>query len=65
AINDPFQRENNWQDNPRQIALEAIIKRYPDHPKTLSLLRDRAENDTDEKLRKFAQNKLKQFTQNP
>jgi hypothetical protein len=42
----------------RQTALEAIIKQYPDHPKTLSLLRDRAENDPDEKVRELAQNKL-------
>ncbi|MEQ9486643.1 HEAT repeat domain-containing protein [Coleofasciculus sp. F4-SAH-05] len=64
AINDPFQRQDNWEDNPRQIALERIIKLYPDHPKTLTLLRDRAENDTDDKVREFAQKKLKQFTQN-
>ncbi|MEQ8538845.1 MAG: HEAT repeat domain-containing protein [Coleofasciculus sp. D1-CHI-01] len=64
TMNDPFQRENNWEENPRQMALEGIIKRYPDHPKTLTLLRDRAENDADEKLREFAQKKLKQFTQN-
>jgi predicted NACHT family NTPase len=64
AINDPFQRENNWEENPRQIALENIIKQYPGHPKTLTLLRDRAENDADEKMREFAQNKLTQFTQN-
>jgi hypothetical protein len=41
AINDPFVREDDWQGNPRQIALEVIIKQYPDHPQTLPLLHDR------------------------
>ena len=58
AINDPFVREKDWQDNPRQIALEIIIKQYPNHPQTLPLLQDRAENDPDEKVREFAQKKL-------
>ncbi|MGB5959229.1 MAG: HEAT repeat domain-containing protein [Coleofasciculaceae cyanobacterium] len=46
------------ENNPRQLALEIIIKQYPDHPQTLPLLRDRAENDPDEKMRKFANYKL-------
>jgi predicted NACHT family NTPase len=58
AINDPFVREKDWQDNPRQLALEVIIKQYPDYPQTLPLLRDRAENDPDEKVKEFAQKKL-------
>ncbi len=43
-------------ENPpaRQVALEAIIEQYSDHPQTLSLLQDRAENDPDEKVRNFA-----------
>ena len=58
ALNDPFERKEDWEDNPRQTALEAIIKQRPDSPLTLSLLRDRAENDPDEKVREFAKEKL-------
>ncbi|HEY9708593.1 MAG TPA: hypothetical protein V6D48_10365 [Oculatellaceae cyanobacterium] len=58
ALNDPFERKKIWEDNPRQIALEAIIKQRPDSPQTLSLLRNRAENDPDEQLREFAKKKL-------
>ncbi len=50
-----------FKTNPRQVALLAIIKQYPQHPQTLSLLRDKAENDADEKVREFAQNKLKEL----
>ena len=61
ALNDPFQRENDAQDNPRQTALEAIAKQYPDHPQTLPLLQNRAENDSDKKLREWARKKLQRF----
>ncbi|MFH7027711.1 MAG: HEAT repeat domain-containing protein [Heteroscytonema crispum UTEX LB 1556] len=61
AFNDPFQREEDWQTNPRQVALEVIIKHYPEHPQILPLLRDRAENDTDEEVREFACEKLAEF----
>jgi hypothetical protein len=42
----------------RQTALKAISEQYLDHPQTLPLLRDRAENDPDEKVREFAREKL-------
>jgi predicted NACHT family NTPase len=58
ALNDPFERKYDSQDNPRQIALKLIIKQYPNHPQTLPLLQDRAENDPDEKVREFAREKL-------
>ncbi|MBW4494896.1 MAG: HEAT repeat domain-containing protein [Oscillatoria princeps RMCB-10] len=58
AVSDPFERQKDWQDNPRQTALAAIVKLYPNHPQTLPLLRERAENDPDEKVRKFAQKTL-------
>ncbi|MFN6571704.1 HEAT repeat domain-containing protein [Dendronalium sp. ChiSLP03b] len=58
AVNDSFTREYNFQDNPRQVALEAIIEQYLHHPQTLPLLRDRAENDPDKQLREFAKKKL-------
>jgi len=58
AINDPFDREYDWERNPREAALAAIIELDPDRPQTLELVRDRAQNDSDETLRKFAQKKL-------
>jgi energy-coupling factor transporter ATP-binding protein EcfA2 len=63
AINDPYplEGEENKRPNPRQTALEAIVEQYPDHPRTLPLLRDRAGNDPDEKVREFANNKLEQI----
>jgi predicted NACHT family NTPase len=61
AINDPFVRKQDWQGNPRQIALEVIIKQYPNHPQTLPLLHDRAENDPDEKVREFVKKKLEKL----
>jgi predicted NACHT family NTPase len=60
ALNDPFERKEDSEHNPRQLALEIIIKQYPDHPQTLPLLRDRAENDLDEKVRIFAVRNLAQ-----
>ncbi|MGB7442548.1 MAG: hypothetical protein WA919_15900, partial [Coleofasciculaceae cyanobacterium] len=58
ALNDPFEREKEGEINPRQTALDIIIEQYPDHPQTLPLLQDRAENDPDEKVREFAQENL-------
>ena len=58
AIKDPFDRKYSWQYNPRQTALAAIMELYSDRPQTLELVRDRAQNDSDETLRKFAQEKL-------
>ncbi|MBW4502086.1 MAG: HEAT repeat domain-containing protein [Scytonema hyalinum WJT4-NPBG1] len=58
AVNDPFEHEKNNGTNPRRVALEIIVKQHPHHPQTLPLLRDRAENDPDEKVREFAQKKL-------
>jgi hypothetical protein len=61
GLNDPFERKKDREDNPRQLALEIIIKQYPHHPQTLPLLQDRAENDPDERVREFAQKKLEQL----
>ncbi|MEG4004754.1 HEAT repeat domain-containing protein [Microcoleus sp. Pol1C5] len=58
AINHPFKRKSDFQDNPRQTALEIMIKQYPDCPKTLQILRDRFANDPDEEVRNFAQKEL-------
>ena len=35
-----------------------MIELYPDRPQTLELVRDRAQNDSDETLREFAQKEL-------
>ncbi len=61
AVDDSFERKEKDEPNPRRIALEIIIKQFPQHPQTLPLLRDRAENDPDEQVREFAQKKLKQW----
>ncbi|MDE5106806.1 MAG: HEAT repeat domain-containing protein, partial [Trichodesmium sp. St17_bin3_1_1] len=61
ALNDPFQYEDEFETNPRQIALEIIVKQYPDHPQTLPLLKNRAENDPDEQLQEWAKKTLQQF----
>ncbi len=58
AVNDPFQRQNSWQTNPRRVALDILIKQYPDHSQTLPLLHDRVSNDVDIKVKEFAQKKL-------
>ncbi|NEO57350.1 MAG: HEAT repeat domain-containing protein, partial [Okeania sp. SIO3B5] len=58
ALNDPFEREFSFEHNPRQTALEAIVKYYPNHPQTLPLLQDRAANDSDKELREWAKKKL-------
>ncbi|MEH2129953.1 MAG: HEAT repeat domain-containing protein [Nostoc sp.] len=61
AVDDSFEREEEDETNPRRIALEIIIKQFPQHPQTLTLLRDRAENDPDKQVWEFAQKKLKQW----
>ena len=58
AINYPFESKFKFPNNPRQTALEIMLKQYPDRPKTLEILRDRAQNDRDQQLREFAQKKL-------
>jgi hypothetical protein len=35
ALNDPFDRKEDRKDNPRQLALEIIIKQYRDRPQIL------------------------------
>ena len=63
AVDNAFKGSHNprLKPNPRRIALEIIIKQFPQHPQTLTLLRDKAENDPDEQVREFAQKKLKQW----
>ena len=61
VINDPFQREGHWKDNPRKIALGTIVKKYPSHSQTIPLLRDRVANDPDEQLRDWSKKKLQRL----
>ncbi len=61
AIHHPFERKSKFQENPRQTALEIMVKQYSDRQKTLEILRDRFANDPDEKVRQFAQKKLTQL----
>ncbi len=59
AVQDPFQRENSKQFNPRQTILESLLARYSTHPKTFKVLHNhRAINDPDEQLREWAQEQL-------
>ncbi|MCF2150026.1 hypothetical protein IQ276_027055 [Desmonostoc muscorum LEGE 12446] len=60
AVNDSFKGKHDlpFNPNPRRIALEIIIKQFLQHPQTLRPLRDKATNDADEEVRKFAQEKL-------
>lgn len=61
AKNDAFVRTHPWEDNPRQRAVEAIIKYYPQHPETCELVEDRLINDPDEKLKEFIRNNLDSY----
>lgn len=58
TLNDPFERKESWQDNPRQIALKVLITHHRHQPQTLDLLRDKATHDPDEQLRQWAQDQL-------
>jgi predicted NACHT family NTPase len=61
ALNDPFKREDHFLANPRQTALEALLENFSDNPKTLEILNQVALNNSDEKLREFAVEKLKEW----
>ncbi|NJL09304.1 MAG: HEAT repeat domain-containing protein [Calothrix sp. SM1_7_51] len=66
AIHDPFNPQNeerNEVENPRLRAIAAIIKQYPYDAATTNLLKDRLENDSDEKVRKFAMRVIAGFSQ--
>ena len=65
AIHDPFERKNEYQNNPRQTALKAILQHYSDKPQTLELLKAISNNDPDEKLKEFAKEELAKLNENP
>ena len=60
SLNDPFKREYDFQYNPRQTALEGLLENFSNNPKTLEILKQVALNDSDEELREFAVEKLKE-----
>jgi len=53
AMIDPCNCQLYWL-NPRKLALDMILEHYPNHPQTLPLLQDRAENELNEQLREWA-----------
>jgi NACHT domain len=58
ALYDSFDRKHLFENNPRQAALEGMIENYSDRSEVLDLLIDRSNNDPDDQVRKFAQEKL-------
>ncbi|WP_287263224.1 HEAT repeat domain-containing protein [Moorena sp. SIO3A5] len=58
TLHEPFEGKEDWDDNPRQVALNAILEYYPNHSETRSLLQDRAKHDPDPELQKFAKEEL-------
>ena len=67
ALHDPYARGtgefSEYETNPRQTALKALVNHYPARPQTRELLSDRAQNDPDEKVREFATQKLAELEQ--
>ncbi|NEP55348.1 MAG: HEAT repeat domain-containing protein, partial [Moorea sp. SIO3C2] len=61
TLHDPFERKESWIENPRQVALQAILNYYPNHSQSRSLLQDRADHDPDPKLREFAKEELEKL----
>ncbi|UKO97367.1 HEAT repeat domain-containing protein [Nostoc sp. UHCC 0870] len=58
VVNQPSKSEDLFGSWSRQVVLKVIIKEFPQHPQTLPLLRDRAENDPDRQVRDYAQKQL-------
>jgi hypothetical protein len=61
TVTDPFLRSHCAQDNPRQFSLKALLEKYPNNPKSIELLIDRANHDKDDQLREWAKMKLKEL----
>ncbi|MGK7920369.1 MAG: NTPase, partial [Trichodesmium sp.] len=61
ACSDPFIRQEDWEDNPRKTALEAIMEQYPQNDGIFQIFRDRAEQDLDEQVKQFAMKTLSKF----
>ncbi len=65
ALTDTFQRKHSLETNPRQTALEAILKHYSAKPQTLVLLKTISNSDPDKKLKEFAKKELAKLSENP
>ncbi|MCY7391408.1 MAG: hypothetical protein LH647_07895, partial [Leptolyngbyaceae cyanobacterium CAN_BIN12] len=67
ALHDTYARGtgelSEYETNPRQTALEALVNHYPVHPQTRELLSDCAQNDPDEIVREFATQQLAELQQ--
>ena len=61
AVSDPFERQEDSQEIPRQAAIKQIVFHYPTSSATKELLIDRVSNDPDEEIREFAKQKLAQW----
>jgi len=61
AVSDPFERQEDLQEIPRQAAIKQIVFHYPTSSATKELLIDRVSNDPDEEIREFAKQKLAQW----
>jgi energy-coupling factor transporter ATP-binding protein EcfA2 len=56
---DDFSDESiDYTDSPRQAAMKVLSNHFSDHPEVVALLRDRATNDTDEQMQRWAANQL-------
>jgi hypothetical protein len=60
-----LKRRYDFETNPRQTALEAILEHYRDKPQTLELLKTVSNNDPDEQLKGFAKEELAKLSENP
>jgi len=58
AENDPFVPLHSSSRNPRQAALETILDCYTEHPNALAFIMNRAENDSDGRVRSYILSKL-------
>lgn len=56
-----FEQEYMFQENPRKIALASLLSQAPKEAQVISLLRDRAQHDSNEQFRKWAQQQLKRL----
>lgn len=64
AVSDPYGLDGSHEIrtlNPRKTALDALLKHYPEQPKTFEILKERVKHDPDEKLRQWAKQKIKGF----
>jgi hypothetical protein len=61
VLQDHFERNASFEDNPRKAALTALLNHYFNHPRTTELLHDKAASDSDKQLREWARQRLEQI----